>query len=233
MPKLYIVATPIGNLQDITLRALEVFKSVDAILCEDTRVTAKLLNHYQIKKRLLAYHQHSRLTRLREIIRLLEEGSDLALVTDSGTPGIQDPGGELIRWLVRELRSQLISKEIKIIPLPGPSALATLLSASGLKADEFLFLGFLPKKKGRTKKLEEMWLSGRTVVFYESGRRIITTLTHLTTLARQFPGKSRWVVVGRELTKVYETIYWGSLKEVVGQLKKHSLRGEFVVAIGD
>lgn len=267
MSKLYIVATPIGNLQDISLRALEVFKSVDIIVCEDTRVTGKLLNRYKIKKPLLSFHQHSSKSASHKVIELLREGKDLAYVSDAGTPGIQDPGNKLIATLLQsaELRIknyELRKAKIEIIPIPGVSALIALASVSGLPTDSFLFLGFLPKKKGRQKFLQEIADSKRTVVFYESSHRIVKTLKELDFFISQPEFSSghilqqaqddkkimqhdsqavsrrvlnnnsnRQLVVGRELTKKFETIYRGSAGEIIEQLKKTSIKGEFVVAI--
>lgn len=223
MSKLYIVATPIGNLKDISLRALEVFKSVDAILCEDTRVTSRLLERYDIKKPLIAYHQHSAKSVSRKIIKMLDEGQDLALVSDAGTPGIQDPGNKII--------SELCSSKVKIIPIPGPSAVTALLSVSGLPTDSFLFLGFVPKKKGKQKVLREIMESERTVVFYESGRRVLRTLADLREIMTQTDAEKRQIVVGRELTKKFETIYRGTLSQALAQIKKGSQKGEFVVVV--
>lgn len=222
---LYVVATPIGNLEDITLRALRVLKEVDLILAEDTRVTSKILNHYDIKKNILSYHQHSSQERKLEILKLLLEGKDLALVTDAGTPGISDPGGELIDFLLSNY--SLNTESLKVVPVPGPSALTAALSVCGFRADKFVFLGFLPKK-GREKLIK--WLSegGFTFAFYESPNRILKTLTWLLEV---FDGGRR-VFVGRELTKVYESIYRGDLKSVIEEIKAVShLKGEIVVVV--
>ncbi|MBU4332001.1 16S rRNA (cytidine(1402)-2'-O)-methyltransferase [Patescibacteria group bacterium] len=218
---LYIVATPIGNLSDITLRTLDTLKQVDLILCEDTRHTQKLLSHYNIKTPTLSYHQHSRLTKLEQIIKLLEAGKNLALVTDAGTPGISDPGGKLVAEVVEKL-----GDGVKIETIPGPSALTAAISISGLPTDSFIFLGFLPTKKGREKLFKEIAESKRTIVFYESPHRIIKTLNSL----KEHCG-SQQLVVCREMTKKFETTYRGVASEVLEKLSQDKIRGEFVVIV--
>jgi len=217
--KLYIVATPIGNLGDITLRALETLKSVDYILCEDTRVTKNLLEHFQISKSLISYHHHSDAKKIKEIIGLLEEGKNLALVTDAGTPGISDPGNLLIAEIIKH------QPEADIIPIPGPSALISALSISGFPTDKFLFLGFPPHKNKRQKFFKEVAVAEHTVVFYESGHRILKCLQEL----KEILEPNRQIVVCRELTKKFETIYRGTASSIVEQMKDE--RGEFVVII--
>lgn len=217
--KLYIVATPIGNLQDITLRALETLRTVDLILCEDTRVTQNLLNKFEIKTPTLSYHHHSTESKINEIIKLLEEGKNLALVTDAGTPGISDPGNELISKIANS------KEQIAIEPIPGPSAVIAALSISGFPTDKFLFLGFPPHKKGRNgffKKVEE---SEYTVVFYESCYRIKKCIDELTTLL----DAKRKICLCRELTKKFETVYRGSPEEIKNL--KIMEKGEFVVVV--
>lgn len=216
--KLYIVATPIGNLGDITFRALETLKSVDFILCEDTRVTKKLLDHYQITVKTLSYHQHSDYKKIKEIITLLNEGKNLALVTDAGTPGISDPGNMLISDLLK-------NKITQIIPIPGPSAIVTALSVSGFPTDKFLFLGFPPHKNKRQKFFKEAVAYDFTVAFYESGHRIMKCLKEL----KEYLGPKKELLVGRELTKQFETIYRGTIDEIMEQMTEE--RGEFVVII--
>jgi len=217
--KLYIVATPIGNLKDITLRALDILKESDFILAEDTRVTKKLLTRYDIQIPLLSYHSHSQEQKKNEILRLLIEGKNLALVTDAGTPGISDPGNELINFLLEK------EPKIKIEPIPGPSALVTALSVSGFRTDKFVFLGFLPKKR-RTKLFAWLKEGGYTFCFYESPKRILKTLE---TLEEEFGG--RRVFVARELTKLHESLYRGSFSKVSEELQKDPVKGEIVVAI--
>lgn len=219
MATLYIVATPIGNLKDITLRALEVFKSVGAIYCEDTRVTSRLLKAYDIDVPLYAYHQHSNQSVSQLVIKSLNEGTDIAYVSDAGTPGIQDPGNQLVHDVLAA------HGDIDIVPIPGPAAVTALAMVSGLPTDSFVFMGFVPKKKGRQKMFDEIVSSDRTAIFYESGHRIMKTLGDLHGL------ESRQVVVGRELTKKFETIYRGTITEVINKLESSSVKGEFVVIV--
>ncbi len=216
---LYIVATPIGNLDDITLRALKVLKEVDLILAEDTRKTGILLKHYDVDKHTLSYFQHSGEERRLEILNQLVAGKNLALVTDAGTPGISDPGNELIEYL-------LSYTDIKIIPIPGASAITAALSACGFNINKFVFLGFLPKKK-RNKLFDWLKEGKITFAFYESPNRIIKTLD---TIDKVF-GNYRRVFVARELTKIHETLYRGNIKEVRNQLEKDKVRGEIVVIV--
>jgi 16S rRNA (cytidine1402-2'-O)-methyltransferase len=227
MANLYIVATPIGNLEDISLRALRILKEVDLILCEDTRVTKKLLNRYQIQKPLLSYHQHSKLQKIDYIISLLKEGKNLALVSDSGTPGVSDPGNKLVNEVVKWL-----SDRVKIIPIPGPSALTCAASVSGFPMEKFLFLGFLPKKKKRKEVLREILESKYPVIFYESPYRILKTLKELKDIMTSEQRAAKNIVVTRELTKKFETIYRGKIDEVIEKIEKSPLKGEFVVIVG-
>jgi 16S rRNA (cytidine1402-2'-O)-methyltransferase len=213
--KLYIVATPIGNLGDITLRAIETLKSADFILCEDTRVTQKLLNHYEIKTKTISYHQHSTERKINEIKKLLDEGNNLALVTDAGTPGISDPGNMLIRSLT----------DTEVTPIPGASAVITALSVSGFPTDKFVFLGFPPHKKGRKKFFEELKNHKFTIAFYESNHRIKKCLGEL----QENLNPEIKICICRELTKKFETIYRGS----VGGIGDMSIseKGEFVITL--
>ncbi len=222
MATLYIVATPIGNLGDITTRALQALKDADVIACEDTRHTLKLLNFYKIKRTLTSYHQHSKIQKIEYIIGLLRDGKNVALVSDAGTPAISDPGGILVEKVFNEL-----GNTVSIVPIPGASAVTTLLSVAGIPTDKFLFLGFLPHKKGRSKIFDTIMESDITVCFYESPHRILKTLTSLAEVLSD----DRRVIVGRELTKKFETIYRGSIHEVLQQLTEEIIRGEFVVAI--
>lgn len=223
MSKFYVVATPIGNLGDITLRAIETLKNVDLILCEDTRVTKKLLDKYEIKKPTMSYHAQSKLAKVDKIFALLEEGKDLALVSDAGTPGISDPGAMLVSKIKEEL-----SDTIQVIPIPGASAIITALSASGLPTHEFTFLGFLPHKKGRETLFKEIAEAKRTFAFYESPHRILKTLESL----NKFCPKKK-VCIARELTKIYEEIKTGTPKEILEYLEKNPVKqkGEFTVLI--
>ncbi len=215
---LYVVATPIGNLSDVTARSKEILSTVDAILCEDTRVTSKLLASLAIKKTLIAYHQHSDDVRVDEILARLAKGQSLALVTDAGTPGISDPGGKLVHSIVIGL------PDVAIIPIPGPCAAIAALSVSGFPTDRFVFLGFPPHKKGRMTYFKELAEREETVVFYESTHRIEKTLAELEARIGD-----RQVVVCRELTKLHETTYRGTVAEVTAALKATSIRGEFVI----
>ncbi len=221
MSALYIVATPIGNLKDITLRALEILRGADLILCEDTRVTKKLLEHYNIKTPTLSYHQHSRLKKIDYILELLQKGKNLALVSDGGTPGISDPGSLLVSEAIKRP-----GDKVEISPVPGPSALAAAASVSGIAMDKFLFLGFPPAKRKRKKFFAETANSKYPVIFYESPHRIIKTLKELGIVNRELR-----IVVCRELTKKFETIYRGTIEDCLNKLQKSEIKGEFVVII--
>lgn len=225
MATLYIVATPIGNLKDISLRALEVLKEADLILCEDTRVTKRLLNRYNIRTSTLSYHQHSRLQRVNSITQLLKNGKNLALVSDAGTPGISDPGNKLVKTVI-----ELLSDQVKVIPIPGSSAVTAAASISGLSMDKFLFLGFPPKKRKRRKFFEEAVKSKYPVIFYESPHRILKTLNELELETKNYNLKNE-VMVCRELTKKFETIYRGNIEEVIEKIKKDKTKGEFTVIV--
>ncbi|MFH1582214.1 MAG: 16S rRNA (cytidine(1402)-2'-O)-methyltransferase [bacterium] len=213
----FIVSTPIGNMKDISMRAIDILKNVDLILCEDTRQTQKLLDRYEIKKPSLSYHQHSKLKKVEDIINMLSSGKSLALVSDAGTPGISDPGNFLISKIVES------SKDIQIIPVPGPSAFVSAASISGFPMDKFSFLGFPPVKKKRNKFFKEVEELKYPVIFYESPYRIIKTLAELP--------KDREIVVCRELTKKFETVYRGSADEIAESIGKSELKGEFVVVL--
>lgn len=224
MSKFYIVATPIGNMGDITLRAIETLKSVDLILCEDTRETKKILYKYDINKPTVSYHAQSNLAKTDRIFELLEEGKSLALVSDAGTPGISDPGA----LLVSKIKEKFDEKDVQVIPIPGVTALITALSGSGLPTHEFTFLGFLPHKKGRETLFKEIRDAKRTMVFYESPHRILKTLE---SLAKFCPDKK--VCVARELTKIYEEFKTGSPAEILEYFNKNldKQRGEFTVIV--
>jgi 16S rRNA (cytidine1402-2'-O)-methyltransferase len=222
MATLYVVATPIGNLEDMTMRALRILSEVDFILCEDTRHTLQLLNHFNIKKSLISYHQHSQVQKIEAIITLLREGKNLALVSDAGTPAISDPGGVLVQAIIDQM-----GDAVRIEPIPGVSALTALASVAGLPTDKFIFLGFLPHKKGRQTLFNQIKESEQTVILYESPHRIIKTLESLAGILEE----TRQIVVGRELTKKFETIYRGSATKVLGQLQKDKVLGEFVVVV--
>ncbi|MBI5078311.1 MAG: 16S rRNA (cytidine(1402)-2'-O)-methyltransferase [Candidatus Yonathbacteria bacterium] len=224
MANFFIVGTPIGNLEDITLRALRVLKEVDMILCEDTRVTKRLLSKYEIDTPTLSYHAQSKLSKVDKILTLLEEGKNLALVSDAGTPCISDPG-VLIVSQVRER----FGDQVAIVPIPGPSALVTALSSAGISVAEFTFLGFLPHKKGRETLFKEIANSARVMVFYESPHRILKALESL----EKFCEAERGVIVARELTKIYEEFSRGTVGEVRAYFTQNPdhVRGEFVVIV--
>lgn len=223
MATLYVVATPIGNLGDVSSRAIKVLNEVDLILCEDTRVTKKLLDYYKIKTPVLSYHQHSKLKKIEEILQFLKEGKNLALVSDAGTPGISDPGDKLIALITT--RPGL---PINVVSVPGPSALAAAASISGFPMDKFLFFGFPSVKKKRRKFFEEIVSSKYPVIFYESPFRIIKTLNELQ-LAINNQQLTIQIVVCRELTKKFETIYRGAIDEVIKEIEKDQIKGEFVI----
>jgi len=225
MSNLYIVATPIGNLEDVTLRALRVLREADFILAEDTRVTRKLLEHYEIKTPLISYHQHSNLSKLKQIESLIQAGKNLALVSDAGTPGISDPGNKLIEHLVNS-RTIGQSNDLTITPVPGPSAVTALLGVSGFPTDDFVFLGFPPHKKGRQKFFQNLMDEKTTVIFYESCHRIIKCLEALAGL-----GLKRQMAVGNDLTKKFERIYRGKVESVLEQIKQNPVKGEYVVTV--
>lgn len=227
MSRLYIVATPIGNLEDLTFRATRILKEVDFVLCEDTRVTKKLLDHYQITTPTISYHQHSGELKVDKILELLKAGKDLALVTDAGTPGISDPGGKLVSLVRAELGEQ-----IKIESIPGVSALAAAVSIAGAGFDRFLFLGFLPHKKGRQTMLKTIGVSEYPVILYESKHRIVKLLEELIKLSGE-EKITLSVMVARELTKLHESFYADSPEKILASLQSdpRNLKGEFVVLI--
>ncbi len=220
MATLYIIATPIGNLKDISSRALEVLREVDLVLCEDTRVTSKLLNYYKINTPLVSYHQHSKIRKIDYILNFLQQDKNLALLSDAGTPGISDPGNKLIEEILLKV------PEVKIVSVPGPSAVIAAASISGLPTDKFLFMGFPPLKKRRKKFFESVIGSQYQVIFYESPHRVIKTLKELKELSPKLK-----IVVCRELTKKFETTYRGTVAEVLEILEKEGPRGEFVVIV--
>ena len=219
---LYVVATPIGNLEDITLRALRILGEVDLIVCEDTRITGKLLSHYHIKTPMLSWHANSSSNKLDEVIEIIKNGQDVALVSDAGTPTISDPGVLLIAKLRSELPETVIS------PIPGPSALIAALSVAGISSTNFMWLGFLPHKKGRTTLFNKIADSEVPVVFYESPHRIVKTLESLHEVIPK-----RKIILGRELTKIYEEIVADTASGHLNNISsgKQSIKGEFVVII--
>ena len=221
-PALYLVATPIGNLEDITLRALRVLKEVDVIACEDTRQTQKLLNHYSTTTRTTSYHDHNEMTKAAELVKEMQEGASVALVTDAGMPGISDPGYRLITLAIRH--------HIPVVPVPGASAFLAALVASGLPTDSFRFSGFLPAKRGdRRTILGAIKSSPRTQVFYEAPHRIVESLEDVVEVL----GGSRHVVVAREVTKIHEEFLRGRAEDVLATVKKREMvKGEITLLIG-
>lgn len=217
-PALYIVSTPIGNLKDITLRAIETLKEADFIICEDTRVTSVLLNHYEIKKELVSFNAQSESAKIGYVLGRIESGSSCALVSDAGTPAISDPGVRLV--------SAAIRRGIAVEAVPGVTAVITALSISGLPTDSFVYEGFLPQKKGRQKKLKELAAEERTIILYESTYRIEKLLEEL---KEYMPG--RLLAVARELTKKFEEIWRGTPEEILEELPQKIIKGEFVVVI--
>ena len=232
MNHLYVIGTPIGNLEDITARALAVLSSVDYVLCEDTRVTKKLLDKYSISVRTLSYHSHSTISKVSEILELLKSGKNLALVSDAGTPAISDPGSELIKIIRRELNAEISEGKLKIESIPGPSALKASLSISGVPVSRFTFLGFLPHKKGREKIFSEIYDSEYTYVFYESTHRIMKTLQSLLEKSKN-THKTKIITVCKEITKIFEEVVQGSESDVLEYFSKNmeKVRGEFVVIV--
>lgn len=216
---LYIVPTPIGNLQDITLRALEILKNVDLILAEDTRTSSNLLNHFQIKKPLSPYHQHNEHQVLQHLVNQLLQGKIMALVSDAGTPGISDPAFLLVR--------ECIKVGIKVECLPGATAFVPALLNSGLPANRFAFEGFLPLKKGRQTLLKKLAEDQRTLIFYESPVRLVRTLNDLT----EYFGATRICSVSRELSKMFEETVRGTLQEVCDHFKEKAAKGEIVIIV--
>ncbi len=217
---LYVVATPIGNLEDISLRALRILKEVDLIACEDTRETSKLLSHYDISKRLVSYHEHNEMTRAPEIMIELEQGAQVALVSDAGTPTISDPGYRLVHLCVRH--------GIRVVPVPGASAFLAALAASGMPVDEFVFLGFLASRPtARRKALRALAAETRTLAIYEAPHRLLDTLEDALEILGNRPA-----VVAREITKLYEEFLRGHLETLLDAVRKKPPRGEIVVLIG-
>lgn len=223
--QLFLVATPIGNLKDITLRSLETLKQVDEIICESTDIALKLLNHYQIKKPLIHLSDQNQLEKIPAVLEKLKSGKNLALISDAGTPIISDPGQLLVKYAVKE--------NIKITPLPGPSAILPALISSGLPASPFLFLGFLPKKENEIKKMFQdikkikIKKDSPTIVFFESPNRLLKTLTIL----KEILGEKTKVSIAREMTKIYEEFIRGDIEEVIEKIKeKKEIKGEITIA---
>jgi 16S rRNA (cytidine1402-2'-O)-methyltransferase len=216
---LYLVPTPIGNLEDMTFRAIRILKEVDIILVEDTRVSAPLLKHFGIENKVYSHHQHNEHKALNELIRLMKEGKSLALISDAGTPAISDPGFLLVR--------EAIQNGLEVNCLPGATAFVPALVNSGLPADRFVFEGFLPVKKGRQTRLKFLVNEERTMIFYESPHRVLKTLTDFI----EYFGEERLVSVSREITKVFEETIRGTLREVLTHFENGVVKGEFVICL--
>jgi 16S rRNA (cytidine1402-2'-O)-methyltransferase len=217
---LYIVGTPIGNLEDITLRALRILKEVDLIACEDTRHTQKLLNHYNISKTLVSYHEHNEMTRSSELLIQLEQGAKIALVSDAGMPLVSDPGYRLVTLCVRH--------KIPVVPIPGPSAMLAALAAAGLPNEEFLFVGFLPQRSGeRRRMLERLRIEERTIIFYEAPHRVAESIVD----AQEILG-DRAACIAREVTKLHEEFLRGKLSQLAESLAEQPARGEITLIVG-
>ncbi len=217
---LFIVATPIGNLEDLTLRAMRVLREVDLVVCEDTRVTRKLLTYLEIHPMVSSVHEHSHAHILEKVRMKLEEGKNVAYVCDAGTPGVNDPGGKLV--------ATVAAVGIKVEPVPGPSALTAAISVCGFAMDEFAYEGFVPHKKGRETLFRKIAARATPTIFLESTHRIEKTLTQL----REHLDPARAIFIGRELTKMHETLYRGTIDEVMRTLQATSMKGEFVVIVG-
>lgn len=217
---LYIVATPIGNLGDMTLRAIETLKVVDAVLSEDTRVTSNLLRHFDIKKPLVSFHEHTEADKAAKLVARMQVGENMALVTDAGTPGISDPGNVLVALAV--------AAGIRVVPIPGASALGAIISVAGIDMREFVFLGFPPHKKGRETFFKKVMASDIPVIYYESPHRVLKNLELLMELA-----SDKKIILGRELTKIFEEVVRGSVDEVKMYLegKVGKMKGEFVIIV--
>lgn len=220
MGMLYVVGTPIGNLEDMTFRAVKILQAVDVIAAEDTRHTGKLLQHFQIKTPQVSYHEHNRNERLPDLLKQLDEGKAIALVTDAGMPGISDPGYELVK--------ACIEAGIQVVPIPGATAGITALSASGLPTDRFVFEGFLPSSgQERQQRLELLQAESRTLIFYEAPHRVRATLQDLANCL----GETRNIVMARELTKLHEQFWRGSLRDAIAHYTQHEPKGEFTLIV--
>lgn len=222
MATLYVVATPIGNLEDISPRALAALSEAQLVLCEDTRVTRKLLAHFKIASATTSYHEYTSPLKLRALAARIAAGETMALVSDAGTPGISDPGARFVTELIREAGAS-----VKIIPIPGPSAVTALLSVSGLPAGSYVFHGFPPHKKGRAGFWKQVAEEQRTSVFFESPHRVEKAMAELAPLC----DGDRKIVIGRELTKMFESVRYGKMKDASDLLKSEPIKGEYVIAV--
>ena len=216
---IYLIPTPIGNLEDITLRAIRLLKEVDLILAEDTRVSIKLLKHFEIGTPLQSFHMHNEHKKVEKVVEQLKNGKTVALISDAGTPGISDPGFLLVREALKE--------GVEVQCLPGPTALIPALVQSGIPCERFVFEGFLPPKKGRQTRLEQMAIETRTQVFYESPHKLLKTLEQLVT----YFGADRSIAVVREISKLYESTFRGNAQEGLDFFEAHPPKGEFVIVV--
>lgn len=230
MSTFYIIATPIGNMEDITLRGIRILSEVDIVLCEDTRVTKRIFEKYNINTPMISYHAQSGEAKIEIIFEKVQEGKNIALVTDAGTPGISDPGSMLISQLREKFSDNIKKGELKIVSVPGPSALTSAISIAGVPTHEFIFLGFMPHKKGRETIFNEIKESERTIIFYESPHRLMKTLESLKT---HLSGLNKKVTIVREITKIYEEVIQGSADEVFDIVSSddNKQRGEFVILV--
>jgi 16S rRNA (cytidine1402-2'-O)-methyltransferase len=225
----YLVATPIGNMEDITFRAVETLKKVDFILAEDTRVSGKLLKYYDVKTQMISYNSHSKEHTKENIFKLLRDGKNIALISDAGTPTISDPGVKIVSQIYEEFSEEIKKNEIEVLPIPGASAVLSALSISGFTASEFIFYGFIPHKKGRQTIFKEIAENKKTSVFYESPNRLEKALNSI----EEFCGEDKNIFVARELTKMFEQKVFGKVSEVKKFFSenKNKIRGEFVVVV--
>ncbi len=228
MSTFYVIATPIGNLEDISFHAIRILSSVDIVLCEDTRMTKRIFDKYSINTPTLSYHSQSGDTKVELILEKISEGKNIALVTDAGTPGISDPGSLLVSKIRENFQDKIKSNELKIEAIPGPSALTAALSIAGVPSHEFIFLGFMPHKKGRETIFKEIEKEDRTVIFYESTHRILKTLESLKNIKKK-------ITIVREITKIYEEVLQGSAEEILEILNNNEekQKGEFVVIVSE
>lgn len=216
---LYIMATPIGNLEDITLRALRLLQEADVVVCEDTRVSKVLLDHYELKKERISLHQHTSMEKVDHVLDRVEKGEMVVYISDAGTPGMNDPGGKLVE--------AAFERGLTVSPIPGPSALTAAISVCGFAMDSFRYIGFLPHKKGRQTLIQEIAERKEPTIFLESTHRVAKALTSL----QESLHEDRQVFVGRELTKKFETLYRGSVSEVIAALNDTSFKGEFIIIV--
>jgi 16S rRNA (cytidine1402-2'-O)-methyltransferase len=222
MSRLYVIATPIGNLDDFSPRAVAALMESSLVLCEDTRVSRKLLNHFEVPAATTSYHEHTSMGKLQALVKRIDQGETMALVSDAGTPGVSDPGARFVAELVRVSQGQ-----VRVVPIPGPSAVTALLSVSGFPADAYVFHGFPPHKKGRNTYWKIVADEKRTSVFFESPHRVEKAMEELSALC----DPHRKIVIGRELTKMFESVRYGEMKDAPALLRSEPIKGEYVIAV--